>query len=58
MIVTSYGLNKNRDDDIKNIAGQVLTHNSTNFHSLNRKLDLERTKNGLGKPFRKKSDPK
>ena len=42
----------------KNIAGQVLTYNSKNFHWLNRKLDLERTMNGLGKPFRKKSDPK
>ena len=42
----------------KNIAGQVLTHNSKNFHWLTRKLDLERTMNGLGKPFRKKSDPK
>ena len=37
----------------KNIAGQVLTYNSKNFHWLNRKLDLERTMNGLGKPFRK-----
>ena len=42
----------------KNIAGQVLTYNSKNFHWLNRKLDLERTMNGLEKPFRKKSDPK
>ena len=42
----------------KNIAGQVLTYNSKNFHWLNKKLDLERTMNGLGKPFRKKSDPK
>ena len=42
----------------KNIAGQVLTYNSKNFHWLNRKLDQERTMNGLGKPFRKKSDPK
>ena len=39
----------------KNIAGQVLTYNSKNFHWLNRKLDLERTMNGLEKPFRKKS---
>ena len=58
MVVTSYGRNKNRDDEIKNIAGQVLTYNSKNFHRLNRKLDLQRTMNGLGKPFRKKSDPK
>ena len=42
----------------KNIAGQVLTYNSKNFHWLNRKLDLERTMNGLGNPFRKNSDPK
>ena len=53
--VTSYGRNKN--DEIKT-AGQVLTYNSKNFHWLNRKLDLERTMNGLEKPFRKKSDPK
>ena len=42
----------------KNIAGQVLTYYSKHFHCLNRKLDLELTMNGLGKPFRKKSDPK
>ena len=35
--VTSYGRNKNHDDEIKNIAGQVLTYNSKNFHWLNRK---------------------
>ena len=58
VVVTSYGRNK-RDHEIKkNIAGQVLTYNSKNFHWLNRKLDLERTKNGLGKSFRKKSYPK
>ena len=32
VVVTSYGRNKNRDDEIKNIAGQVLTYNSKNFH--------------------------
>ena len=37
----------------KNIAGQVLTHNSTNFHRLNRKLDPERTMSELQKPFLK-----
>ena len=58
VVVTSYGCNKNRERNRKNIAGQVLTYNSKNFHWLNRKLDLERTKNGLGKPFRKKYDPK
>ena len=41
----------------KNIAGQVLTYNSKNFHWLNRKLDLERTMNVLQKPIRKKSNP-
>ena len=35
--VTSYGRNKNHDDEIKNIAGQVLTYNSKNFQWLNRK---------------------
>ena len=58
VIVTSYGLNKNLDDKIKNIEGQVVTYNSKNIYWLNRKLDLERTMNGLGKPSRKKSDPK
>ena len=33
-------------------------YNAKNFHWLNRKLDLERTMNGLEKPFIKKSDPK
>ena len=44
----------------KNIAGQVLvlTYNSKNFHWLNKKLDLEQAMNGLGKPFRKKSNSK
>ena len=56
--VTSYRRNKNRDDEIKNIAGHVLTYNSKNFHWLNRKPDLERTMNGYEKPFRKKSDRK
>ena len=55
MAVTSYGRNKNLDDEIKkNVAGQVLTYNSKNFHWLNKKLDLEWTMNGLEKPFRKK----
>ena len=30
LVVTSYGRNKNRGE--KNIAGQVLTYNSKNFH--------------------------
>ena len=34
------------------IAGQVLTYNSTNFHYLNKKIDLERSRNGLGRLFR------
>ena len=42
----------------KNIAGQVLTYNSKNFHWLNKNVDLERTMNGLGKQFRKTSNPK
>ena len=58
MIVTSYGRNKNLDDEIKNIARQVLTYNSKNFHGLNKKLDLERTMSELRKPFLKKSDKK
>ena len=35
MVVT-----KNPVHEIKNKAGQVVTYNSTNFHSLNKKLDL------------------
>ena len=42
----------------KNIARQVLTYNSKKIHWLNGKLDLQRTMNGLGKSFRKKSNPK
>ena len=45
-------------DEVKNIAGQVLTYNSKNFHWLNKQLDLERTMSELGKPFLKKSDEK
>ena len=57
--VTSYGRNKNHDDEIKkNIAGHVLTYNSKNFHWLNKQLELERTMSELGKPFLKKSDEK
>ena len=56
MAVTSYDRNKNLDE-IKNIAGQVLTYNSENFHLL-KKLDLEWTITELGKPFLKKSDQK
>ena len=44
--------------NLKNIAGQVLTYNSKNFHWLNKKLDLERTMSQSGKPFLKKSDKK
>ena len=53
-----YVLVKMKKKTKKNIAGQVLTYNSKNFHLLKRKLDLERTMNGLGKPFRNKSNPK
>ena len=37
----------------KNIAGEVLTYKSKNFHWLNKKLDPERTVNGLEKSFGK-----
>ena len=43
---------------LKNIAGQVLTYNSKNFHWLNKKLDLEWTMSELRKPFLKKSNKK
>ena len=52
VIVTSYGRNKNLTVEIKNT--QVLTYNSKKFHWLNKKLEWNM--NGLGKPFRKKSD--
>ena len=58
VVVTSYGRNKNRDDETKNIAAQVLKYNSTNFHWLNRKLDLELTMSESGKQFLKKTDQK
>ena len=58
VVVTSYGRNKKFDDEIKNIAGQVLTYNSKNFPWLTKKLDLEKTRNELGKPFLKKSEKK
>ena len=44
--------------NLKNIARQGLTYNSKNFHWLNRTLDLERTMNGLEKPFRKQIQSK
>ena len=48
---------KENFDEVKNIAGHVLTYNSKNFHWLNRNLDLERTMNGLEKKI-EKSDQK
>ena len=42
----------------KNIAGQVLTYNSTNFNWLNKLLNLKRTLSELEKPFLKTSDKK
>ena len=42
----------------KNIAGQVLTYNSKDFHRLNEKLNLEWTMSELGKTISKKSDKK
>ena len=55
--VTSYGRNKNHDNEIKNIAGQVLTYNSKNFHWLNNKrliTDYE----WIGKTISKKNQIK
>ena len=60
--VTSYGRNKNHDDEIKNIAGQVLTYNSKNFHWLNRKtrprMDYEWIEKTIIKKFRSKNKKK
>ena len=50
MAVTSHGRNKNHDDEIKK-------HSRTSPDE-NRKLDLERTMNGLENHLEKKSDPK
>ena len=41
--------NKFGFDELKNIAGQVLTYNSMNFHWLNKKIDLEWIMNGFEK---------
>ena len=40
-------------DELKNIAGQVLTYNSKNFHWLHKRLDLVGTTKELEKPFLK-----
>ena len=51
-VVMTYGRKENLDE-IKNIAGQVLTYNSKKFHRINKKLDIEQTMSELGKPFLK-----
>ena len=53
IVVTSCGRNNNLDE--KNIAGQVLTYKSKNFHRPHKKLDLERTMSELRKNFKKKN---
>ena len=54
--VTSYGRNKNHDDEKKNIAGQVLTYNSKNFHWLNRKTRPRMDYEWIQKTIFKKSE--
>ena len=54
VVVTSYGRNKNRDDELKNIAGQVLTHNSKKIRWICKHLDLERTMSEFGRQLLKK----
>ena len=54
--IVTYVKRKKGDEKVKrmkkkNIAAQVLTYNSKNFHWLNKKLDLERTMSELEKPF-------
>ena len=56
--VTSYGRNKNHDDEIKNIAGQVLTYNSKNFHWLNRKTRPRMDDERIEKTILKKNQNK
>ena len=56
--VTSYGRNKNHDDEIK--KNQEKANNSPSYRcaAINKQQGLEWAVNGLGKPFRKRSDPK
>ena len=55
VVVTPYGRNKNRDDEIKkNIAGRT----TQRIFIDSTKNDLEWTRNGLEKTYRKKSDSK
>ena len=59
VVVTSYGRNKNRDDEMKKHSWTSPDVQFKEFSlTKQKKLDQERTMNGLGKPFRKKSDPK
>ena len=57
VIVTSCGRNKNLDEIKKDSRTSPDVQFKKN-HRLNKKLDLEWTMSELGKPFRKKSDPK
>ena len=45
-------------EQLKNIAGQVLTYNSKEFPVTKQKLDLARTMSESGKPFLKKNQIK
>ena len=45
-------------DEVKNIAGQVLTYNSKNFHWLNRKTRPRMDYEWIEKTILKKSDRK
>ena len=59
MIVTSYGRNKNLDDEIKKHSGTSPDVQFKKFPlTKQKKLDLERTMSELGAPLRKKSDRK
>ena len=56
--VTSYGRNKNHDDEIKKHSRTSPDVQFKEFSLNKKKLDLKLSMNGLEKPFRKKSGPK
>ena len=58
MVVTSYGRNKNRDDEIKKHSRTSPDVHFKEFSLTKQTLDLDRTISELEKPFRKKSYPK
>ena len=56
MVVTSYGREKNRDDEIKKHSRTNPDVQFKEFSLTKQKIDPERTMSELEKPFLKKSD--